>query len=167
MGISFLVWNTVAEFLICFSMNSPAKKQANKKVHQKIFTRTNLKQIFPRVIPQHIRICQHSTHGGGNLMTYAYVSTEHSRGQNAERSEGKFFYTYKTAWFYVRSYAPCSLNYFLLFPAPWTFCLMPPAPWLFWPPFSRIHKKPYRVSKLTHVLWLSLMSGMWQTPWYL
>ena len=25
-------------------------------------------------------ICQHSTQRGGNIMTYAYLSTEHSRG---------------------------------------------------------------------------------------
>ncbi len=54
-----------------------ASKQ--KKVHQKISTRTNFMQIFPEVVPWHIRICQHSTQGGGNIMTYAYMSTEHSR----------------------------------------------------------------------------------------
>ncbi len=29
--------------------------------------------------------------------------------------------TYHHGWSYVRSYAPCSLNYLLLLPAPWTF----------------------------------------------
>ena len=35
-------------------------------------------------------------------------------------------FRYKTAWFYGTPYAPCSLNYFLLLPAPWSF--LHPAP---------------------------------------
>ena len=34
---------------------------------------------------------------------------------------GENFLWYKTPWFYGTLYAPCSLNYFLLLPAPWSF----------------------------------------------
>ncbi len=64
--------------LSCEFLCKTASKQ--KKVHQKIFTRTNYMQISPWVVPWHIHICQHSTQGGGNIMTYAYMSTERSRG---------------------------------------------------------------------------------------
>ncbi len=38
-----------------------ASKQ--KKVHQKIYTRTNFMEIFPQIVPRHMCICQHSTQG--------------------------------------------------------------------------------------------------------
>ncbi len=44
-----------------------------------VFSFFHLKGLS-QVVPRHIRICQHSTQGGGNIMTYAYMSKEHSRG---------------------------------------------------------------------------------------
>ncbi len=51
-----------------------------KKVRRKIFTRTNFTQIFPHIVPWHTRVCQQSTEGGGNFLTYTGMSTEQSRG---------------------------------------------------------------------------------------
>ncbi len=60
MGISFLVWNTVAVFLICFQWIPLQTMSKQKKVHRKIFTKTNFTKTFPGVVLQHIRIvtCQ-------------------------------------------------------------------------------------------------------------
>ena len=67
----------------------------------------------------------------------------------------EIFFMYKTAWFNVRSYAPCSLNYSSSSP-PYSmvhglFCIMLLASWLFWPPspFSRLPKTPYEISILS------------------
>ena len=70
-------FNGFCLFSIGFFCKTASKQ---KKVHQKIFTGTNFMHIFPQVVPQQKCICQHSTQESGNIMTYAYMSTEHSRG---------------------------------------------------------------------------------------
>ena len=70
----------------------PATKR--KKSSSKIFTRTNFIQIFQQVVSWHIRKCQHSIQGGGTIMTYAYISTEHSMGS----SNSSTLYWQSTLW---------------------------------------------------------------------
>ncbi len=59
---------------------------------------------------------------------------------------GKKCLQYKTPWIYGTPYAPCSLNYFLLLPAPWSFLHAAPGSLVNLDPILPAPKTPSRVS---------------------